>query len=58
MQSDDKRRARLNLIAQLLDVIRDKKVKREKVMLPERSKKHAYDDVASLEGRRFIPERY
>jgi polyphosphate kinase 2 len=58
VKSNDKRRARLNLIAQLLEVIPHKKVRREKVVLPERSKKHAYDDVASLEGRRFIPERY
>ena len=58
VRSDDKRRARLNCIAHLLDLIPYKKVPREKVKLPERSKKGAYDDVAALEGRRFIPEKY
>jgi hypothetical protein len=28
------------------------------VKLPDRSKKQAYDDQASLIGRRFVPERY
>jgi len=58
VKSNDKRRARLNVIAQLLDLIPHKKLPQPKVELPGRSKKHAYDDVASLEGRRFIPERY
>ena len=34
------------------------KVPREKVKLPDRSKKRAYDDKASLKGRRFVPARY
>jgi len=33
-------------------------VPREKIKLPQRSKKHAYDDQATLKGRNFIPERY
>jgi polyphosphate kinase 2 len=56
--SDDKRRARLNCIAHLLSLIPYKKVKREKIELPERSKKGAYDDVASIRGRRFVPQDY
>ncbi len=58
VRSDDKRRARLNLIAHLLDLVPHKKLPREKVKLPSRSTKGAYDDVASLEGRRFVPEKY
>ncbi len=58
IRSDDKKRARLNCISHLLGMIPYKKVPREKIELPERSKKHAYDDVASLKGRRFIPEKY
>jgi len=58
VRSDDKRRGRLNCIAHLLSLISYKKVPREKVKLPARSKKHKYDDQASLKGRRFIPERY
>jgi polyphosphate kinase len=56
--SDDKKRARLNCIAHLLDTIPYKKVPREKIKLPKRSNKHAYDDQASLKGRRFVPEKY
>jgi len=58
VRSDDKRRARLNVITHLLESIPYEKVPRDKVKLPERSKKGAYDDQASLEGRRFIPEVY
>jgi hypothetical protein len=57
VRSDDKRRARLNCIARLLDVIPYKTLSRKKVKLP-RSMKGAYDDVASLQGRRFVPEKY
>lgn len=56
--SDDKKRARLNVIHHLLDRIPYGKVPREKVVLPDRSKKHAYDDRASLKGRRFVLARY
>jgi polyphosphate kinase 2 len=58
VRSDDKRRARLNTIAFLLKQIPHHKMKREKVSLPQRSRKHAYDDEATLSGRRFVPERY
>ena len=56
--SDDKRRAHLNCIAHLLSVIPFKKVKREKIELPKRSKKGEYDDVESMKNRRFIPQKY
>jgi len=58
VHADDKKRARLNCIHHLLKQIPYGKVPREKVELPERSMKHAYDDRASLAGRRMIPERY
>ena len=58
VRSDDKRRARLNAIAHLLKLLPYRRVARAKVTLPRRSHKHAYDDEASLEGRRFVPERY
>jgi polyphosphate kinase 2 len=58
IRSDDKKRARLNCISHLLTLIKYEKVRRDKVKLPERSKKGAYDDQASLEGRRFVPERF
>jgi len=56
--SDDKKRARLNVIAHLLSLIPHKKLPRPKIELPKRSKKGAYDDKASLKGRKFVPERY
>ena len=58
VRSDDKKRARLNCIADFLSRIPYKKVPREKIKLPKRSNKHAYDDQASLKGRRFVPEKY
>jgi polyphosphate kinase 2 len=56
--SDDKRRARLNTIAELLGRVPYKKVRRPKIAIPERSKKGAYDDQKSIAKRRFIRERY
>jgi len=58
LPSDDKKRARLNCIRHILSLIPYKKVPREKVKLPKRSMKHAYDDQATLKGRRFVPEKY
>jgi polyphosphate kinase 2 len=56
--SDDKRRARLNCISHLLGLVPYKKLSRKKVKLPPRSKRDAYDDQATLAGRRFVPRRY
>lgn len=58
VRSDNKKRARLNCIKHLLSLIPYKKVKYNKVKLPNRSHKHKYDDQATLKGRRFIPEVY
>jgi polyphosphate kinase 2 len=58
VRSDDKRRARLNCIAHLLSLVHYKEAPRDKVKLPKRSSKGEYDDQATLEGRRFVPERY
>jgi hypothetical protein len=58
VRSDDKKRARLNTIAHLLKLIPHKKLDRKKVKLPDRSRKHAYDDEASLARRKFVPAVY
>jgi polyphosphate kinase 2 len=58
VRSDDKKSARLNTIAHLLDTIPYKKVSRKKIHLPSRSTKHEYDDAASISRRRFVRERY
>jgi polyphosphate kinase 2 len=53
VRSDDKRRARLNCISGMLELIAYKKTSRPKVKLPRRSTKGRYDDQASLRGRNF-----
>ena len=58
VRSDDKRRARLNVIAHLLRQFDYHPVKRPKIELPSRKKKHAYDDEATMRHRRWIPEQY
>ena len=58
VRSDDKKRARLNCITHLLSLIPYQQAPREKVKLPKRSKKGAYDDQATMQGRRFVPETY
>jgi polyphosphate kinase 2 len=56
--SDDKRRARLNCISHLLGLIPYKRLSRKKVQVPERSTRDAYNDRATLEGRRFVSPRF
>ncbi len=56
VRSDDKKRARLNVITHLLKQIPYEPIPRKKVKLPKRDMKHAYDDEASLANRRWIPE--
>jgi polyphosphate kinase len=56
--SDDKRRARLNCINHLLSAIPYPKLKRTKVKLPKRSTEGAYDDQATLKGRRVVELKF
>jgi len=58
VRSDDKRRARLNCITQMLKLIPYKKTSRPKVKLPKRSTKGQYNDQASLAGRTFVAEKF
>jgi polyphosphate kinase 2 len=58
VRSDDKRRARLNIISHLLQAIPYKRLEREPVRLPKRSKKGRYDDQATLRGMTFVTEQY
>lgn len=58
LQSDDKKRARLNCIRHILDLIPYKKLPREKIKLPKRVMKGAYDDQATLKGHRFVEAKY
>jgi polyphosphate kinase len=58
VRSDDKKRARLNCISQLLELIPYKKPSRPKVKLPKRSERGEYNDQASLRGRHFVAEKF
>lgn len=58
LRSDDKKSARLNCIRHLLSLIPYKRLPRDRVKLPKRSMKRAYDDQATLRSRRFVPEKY
>ena len=58
VHSDDKRRARLNVISHFLSLIPYKAPQRATVKLPSRDKSKAYDDGASIKNRRWIKERY
>jgi polyphosphate kinase 2 len=58
VRSDDKKRARLNVLSHFLGLLPYKPPKRERVKLPSRDKKHAYDDEATIKDRRWIEEKY
>lgn len=58
VRSDDKKRARLNVIAHVLSQIPYEKVDRAKVKLPSRSNKRAYDDQSSIVDRRYVAEKF
>jgi polyphosphate kinase 2 len=58
VRSDDKKRARLNCISHLLSLLPYEQVARKPVKLAKRSTKGAYDDEATLKGRRFVPAKF
>jgi polyphosphate kinase 2 len=58
VRSDNKRNARLNLITHLLEQIPYVRQPHEKVKLPRRNTKNAYDDETTMTKRRWIPQRY
>ena len=58
VDSNDKKRARLNIISHILTQIPYKRVEREKVKLPKRSDKKAYDDAAPMKRRRYVEQRW
>ena len=56
VQSDDKKRARLNCISHLLSVVPWKRISQEKVKLPDRQKPKGYKPTDW--NYRWIPEKY
>jgi polyphosphate kinase 2 len=58
VRTDDKKRARLNLISHLLSLVPTGDIPREKIKLPGRSDKNKYDPELGLADRRLVPEAY
>jgi polyphosphate kinase 2 len=58
VDSNDKKRARLNVITHILNQIPYKKVDRKKVKLPDRSDKGKYDDSTSMRRRRYVEQKF
>jgi polyphosphate kinase len=58
IRSDDKKKARLNCITHLLSLIPHGKVPRKAVKLPPRDNRKRYNDQATMNGARLIPEVY
>ena len=58
LDSNDKKKARLNCIEHILSLIPYGKVPKQKVKLGERSSKGTYDDSVALKDRRMVPSRY
>jgi len=56
--SDNKYTARLNCISHILDQLPYEKMEMQKVEMPTRNKKRAYDDKASMVNRRYVMEKY
>ena len=58
VRSDSKKHARLNCLTHLLSLIPYERIEKPKVKMPKRSTKQAYDDMATMKERRWIPELY
>jgi polyphosphate kinase len=58
VRSDDKKRARLNVLSHFLSLIPYEAPKRDKIKLPTRDNKNAYDDEATIKDRRWIKEKF
>jgi polyphosphate kinase 2 len=58
LPSDDKKRARLNGISHILTRVPYETIERDKVKLPKRAKKGAYDDALDPEKVRFVRAAY
>lgn len=56
--SDDQRMARLNCIRHVLNAIPHDEIEPRAVILPGRDLSDEYDDEASIEHRRFVPQNY
>lgn len=58
VRSDDKKRARLNVLSHFLSLIPYEAPARKTIKLPGRDKANAYDDETTIKDRRWIEERF
>ncbi|MFC5049602.1 polyphosphate kinase 2 [Rubritalea spongiae] len=58
VNSNNKKKARLNCISHLLNSIPYQKIKQETIVLPEPDQEDAYDVDAAIKNRNWIPERF
>ena len=58
VHSDDKKRARLNILLHFLKLIPYAAPKRDKIKLLARNNENAYDDEATIKDRRWIEEKF
>ncbi|MFC4995312.1 polyphosphate kinase 2 [Rubritalea tangerina] len=58
VNSNDKKKARLNCISHLLSMIPYEKLPQDQIQLPPPIQDGAYDSIASVKNRHWIPERY
>ena len=58
VNSNDKKRARLNVISHILSHIPYQRIEHDKVKLPERSTKKKYDDHATMASRKYIAQKF
>ncbi len=58
LRSDDKKRARLNLISHFLKLFPYEASAEKKIKIPSRDKSKAYDDETTIKDRRWIAEKF
>jgi polyphosphate kinase 2 len=58
VRSDDKKRARVNVITHFLSLVPYEAPPPKKIKLPNRDKKREYDDEATMKDRRWIKETF
>jgi len=58
VEADSKKKARLNCISHLLNNIPYKEIRHDKIKLPKRDTKNAYDDTVTLASRTIVPRRF
>jgi polyphosphate kinase 2 len=58
VSSNDKKRARLNVLSHFLSLIPYEAPKHDKIKLPARDTKNAYDDESTIKNRRWIKEKF